>query len=118
MDAPNVMSLIKDTKAAQEVPSKSKQCTFFTFPFGPAPPAEYFPCSVYLSSIESGTCFVYLSSTEPGISFILCFPSGSSYEGFLRHAFKCQFLFLRSFCLPCLYLWLECRNPILNSVEN
>jgi len=41
LDAPNVMSLIKDTKAAQEVPSKSKQCTFFTFPFGPAPPAEY-----------------------------------------------------------------------------
>ena len=41
LDAPNVMSLIKDTKAAQEVPSKPKQYTFFTFPFGPAPPAEY-----------------------------------------------------------------------------
>jgi len=31
LDAPNVMNLIKDTKAAQEVPSKPNQYLSFTF---------------------------------------------------------------------------------------
>jgi len=78
LDAPNVMNLIKDTKAAQEVPSKPNQYLSFTFLFATT---EKFPYYVYLFSIERG------------LSFILYFPSGSSYEGFLQHAFKCQVLF-------------------------
>lgn len=53
MDAPNVMNLIKDTKAAQEVPSKPIS---FTFLFGTT---EKIPYYVYLFYIECGLSFYF-----------------------------------------------------------